>query len=93
MKRVLVDITAAYEYAKKQAEEMAKEAIQRDVARYNSTHKRKIDLNTEKFLCGFKSEDSLVFSFSCEDLKHRVQSCGNFTVSIADFIVTEEADK
>ena len=84
-KRVLVDITAAMEYAKKMVEEESNKMAQNKMDEYNTTHKRQIknasvdDLNV---IFG-----GLIFEYAYYVNGYKDGDSGSFTVPIDKFIV------
>ena len=89
-KRVLVDITAATEYAKKMAEEEFNKMAQNKMDEYNITHKRQIknasvdDLNV--------IFDGLRFGYSYYVNAYKYGDAGSFTVPIDKFIVNVDEE-
>ena len=89
-KRVLVDITAAMEYAKKMVEEESKKMAQNKMDEYNITHKRQIknssvdDLNV---IFG-----GLIFGYAYYVNGYKDGDSGSFTVPIDKFIVNVDEE-
>lgn len=82
---VLVDITAAAEYANKVVTEMAKENANKHLDQYNSCHKRKIkDSSVEDMTTDF---DGLAFGFSYYMNGYKDGNSGCFNIPIDEFIV------
>lgn len=87
-KHVLVDITAAMEYAQKQTEEYAKQKVEEDRERYNSTHVRKIkEATIDDLSVNFQG---LMFSYGFYGNGYRTCDSACFNVPIEDFIVNAD---
>ncbi len=85
---ILVDITAAMEYAKKQIQEHAEQEAKKHKDEYNSTHKRQIkEATVEESTVNF---EGLNFGFAFDVNNYKGCDAGNFIVPIDDFIVNNK---
>lgn len=89
---ILVDITAAMEYAEKQIQEYAEQKAKDNKEEYNSTHKRQIKEATvvEEPSVNF---EGLNFGYGFYVNNYSGGDAGNFNVPIDDFIVNADKDK
>ena len=89
---ILVDITAAMEYAQKQIQEYAEQKAKENREEYNSTHKRQIKEATvvEEPSVSFQG---LHFGYAFYVNNYKGCDAGNFDVPIDDFIVNDDKDK
>lgn len=83
---ILVDITAAMEYAEKQIQEYAEQKAKENREKYNSTHKRQIKEATvvEEPSVNFEGLD---FGYAFYVNNYKGCNSGNFIVPIDNFIV------
>lgn len=88
---ILVDITAAMEYAQKQIQERAEQEAKKHKDEYNSTHKRQIKEATvvEEPSVNF---EGLSFGYAFYVNNYKGCDAGNFNVPIDDFIVNVDKD-
>ena len=86
---ILVDITAAMEYAEKQIQEYAEQKAKENREEYNSTHKRQIKEATvvEEPSVNF---EGLHFGYGFYVNNYKGCDAGNFDVPIDDFIVNNK---
>ena len=86
---ILVDITAAMEYAEKRIQEYAEQKAKEDRDEYNSTHKRQIKEATvvEEPSVNF---EGLLFGYGFYVNNYKGCDAGNFIVPIDDFIVNNK---
>ena len=87
---ILVDITAAMEYAKKQIQEYAEQEAKKHKDEYNSTHKRQIkEATVEESTVNF---DGLNFGYGFYVNNYSFGDAGSFNIPIDDFIVNADKD-
>ena len=88
---ILVDITAAMEYAKKQIQEYAEQEAKKHKDKYNSTHKRQIKEATvvEEPSVNFYG---LNFGYGFYVNNYKGCDAGSFNIPIDDFIVNANKD-
>ena len=88
---ILVDITAAMEYAQKQIQERAEQEAKKHKDEYNSTHKRQIkEVTIEESTVNF---EGLHFGYAFYVNNYKGCDAGNFDVPIDDFIVNADKGK
>ena len=89
-KRVLIDVTAAMEYAKKMVEEESNKMAQKKMDEYNTTHKRQIkNASVDDLNVVF---DGLIFGYTYYVNGYKDGDSGNFTVPIDKFIVNVDEE-
>lgn len=90
-KHVLVDITAAMEYAKKYMKEYAKQKAEEQRKQYNDTHKRNIkDATVEELNVNF---NGLMFGYGFYTNNYKFGESACFNIPIDDFIVNINDDE
>lgn len=85
---ILVDITAAIEYANKMIEENSIKKAKEYFDEYNNTHKKKLkDVSVEDLKVTF---EGLIFGYMYHINGYKCGDSANFIIPIDDFIVKEE---
>lgn len=89
-KRVLIDVTAAMEYAKNMVEEESNKMAQKKMDEYNTTHKRQIkNASVDDLNVVF---DGLIFGYAYYVNCYKDGDSGSFTVPIDKFIVNVDEE-